>query len=74
MKEDKNIDGFVERIRNLKVSIHDNNEIYKVIEKIYPVDTKQKVNELIHDFEYTERYDKIGEVYYALTRWFENHS
>lgn len=32
---------------------------------MYPVGTKQKV----HDFEYTERYDKIGEVYYALIRY-----
>lgn len=71
MKEDENIDEFVKRIKNLKVSIWDNNEIYKVIEKIYPVDTKQKVKELIHDFEYTERYDKIGEVYYALIRYIE---
>lgn len=39
--------------------------------KIYPVDTKQKVKELIHDFEYTERCDKIGEVYYALIRYIE---
>lgn len=32
MIEDENIDEFVKRIKNLKVSIWDNNEIYKVIE------------------------------------------